>query len=165
VNHSIPVGATVFRRSCINPDSITDAAAGASDMWLVYQCVKTGMNAWYVPERLMNYRSHDGGMSSSAPVAMSSGHVFRYEQILRDPQMRPIHDVARTRLAESRADLALALVAAGRHGDARRTSIAAFRSRPGCRSLTAVGLAFSGPIGRNALRRWRKRNGIDQAGN
>jgi len=157
VRHAIPVGAAVFRRSAVDPASIPDEASGAADMWLVYQCVRSGLGAWYVPDRLMNYRSHAGGMSASAPLAMSCGHVFRYERMLVDPAMAAIHPVVRERLAEARVDRALALVEAGRGAEARRASVAAFRGRPGRRSLAAVGLALVGPLGCHALRRWRRR--------
>lgn len=119
VDFSLPVGATLFRRNQIAAEFLDERARGAIDAWLFYQCVKTGGAAYYVPERLMNYRAHDGGMSRSMPLHMLEGHIFRCEQILDDPQMNSIHAATRRNLAEALLNYGRGLAEDGHYESAR----------------------------------------------
>ena len=76
----------MFRRSAVDLGFIDDRAKGAIDYWLLYRLLKTGLGAFYVNRRLMNYRSHGGGMSTRSALYMAEGHLFRFSAILNDPQ-------------------------------------------------------------------------------
>ena len=91
-------------------------AKGSIDIWLLYGCWKSGLGAYYVPKRLMNYRLHGGGMSHSQPLYMAEGDIFRYGQMLDDPALIAIHaDLQRMR-AKSLTDYGIGLLAVGRGG-------------------------------------------------
>ncbi len=156
VRTSVPVGATLFRRADVTPDLIDDAARGSVDMWLLYGCVTTGKRAVYVPRRLMNYRSHAGGMSASQPLYMVEGHLWRYDRMLADPRLSAVHAGLARRRAEARADYGLHLLAAGRRAEA---AAALAGAAPGRRAAAGRLLARLGPAGTAAIRlgRWARR--------
>ena len=147
VDNSIPVGASLFRRSTVTPHYIDARAKGSIDMWLLYGCWKSGLGAYYVPKRLMNYRLHGGGMSHSQPLYMAEGDLFRYGQMLDDPALIAIHaDLQRMR-AKSLTDYGIGLLAVGRGGEARRVlrqSLALRRDRRTLAAYLFSGLGSSG---------------------
>lgn len=153
VASSLPVGATLFRNSMIPLDFIEEQARGAIDAWLFYQCVKTGRSAFYVNERLMNYRIHHGGMSSSQPIYMSEGHIFRYRALLADTEMASLHAEIKQKLAETLTGYGITLLA---EGDSRRARLAlqeAVCHQASLRNVLAYGLSCSGAIGIRATAR------------
>lgn len=155
---SVPVGATLFRRSLVRSDWLRPEAKGSIDAWLFYQCVGTGRGAYYVARRLMNYRSHAGGMTARAPLFMTEGHLFRYRNLLADPRLTPLHASIENKLAGALTDYGIALLTAGRHREARRSLLDSLRRRPGRRAAGAFLLACGGAAGSRlvaALRRQR----------
>jgi glycosyltransferase involved in cell wall biosynthesis len=160
VDTSIPVGASLFRRSTVTPEYIDARALGSIDMWLLYGCWKSGMGAYYVPQRLMNYRLHGGGMSHSQPLYMAEGSLFRYDQMLADPGLTVIHtDIQRMR-AKSLTDYGIGLLDNGRIGEARRVLRQSLSLRRNRRTLAAYVFSSVGRSGKS-LTRWvrRRRSG------
>ena len=147
VDSSIPVGATLFRRSMIELTFIAEQAKGSIDSWLFYQCVRTGRNAYYLPDRLMNYRTHSGGMSSSMPIYMAEGHLYRYEIILGDLNLMRIHPQIKALLAETLTSYGISLLAAGERGNARHSLKKSMRLDFSIRAALAFMLACSGRSG------------------
>ena len=147
IQAAVPVGAALFRRSLVGPSFIDDRAKGAIDLWLFYQCVKSGKGAYYMARRLMNYRLHGGGMSQSAGLYMGAGHIFRCQEILADPQMAALHSKIRQQLAETLASYGIDLLVAGRQQDARQSLKQSLELQNSKRAFLAYGLACSGPIG------------------
>ena len=155
VDASLAVGATLFRRAQVVPEFIREEAKGAIDMWLFYQCVKTGGGAYYVPQRLMNYRSHTGGMSFSQGTHMTEGHLFRHRHILADAQMQAIHAPTRRMMAATQTDLGIYLLTTAKLKEARSALRAALHMQRSRRALAAYVLAYGGALGvktANALR-------------
>ncbi len=144
---SLCAGAALFRRSQVTPDMICEDAKGSIDFWLFYQCVKTGSGAYYVLERLMNYRVHPGGMSSSAPLYMGEGDMFRYRAILADPAMRDIHADTRRLLAGTLTLYGIDQLTQGQATEARATLRQSLRLHPSRRALIAYALACGGAWG------------------
>jgi len=153
---SIPIGAALFRRSMISPDFVAEEAKGSIDIWLLYQCVKTGYSAFYIPERLMNYRVHDAGMSYSMPRYMLEGHLFRYRHILADSQMKRIHPTVRHQLAGTLTKLGITLVREGKNHAARQPLREAFQYGLTPKNLLTYALSYSGSLGRRAATALRK---------
>ncbi|MBV9127320.1 MAG: glycosyltransferase family 2 protein [Verrucomicrobia bacterium] len=157
VEHSVPVGATLFRRAAATPEMIDERARGAIDHWLLYQIVKAGWRrAFYLPERLMNYRVHGGGMSTGrGRGGMVAGHLFRYETMLADPAMSPLHEPLRALWAHEATTEGIDLLAAGQRTDARRVlARVLLRQRPPRpRTLAAWALAHLGMPGTWLARR------------
>ncbi len=155
VQTSVPIGATLFRRAAVPPEFVDDAARGSIDMWLLYRCVGTGRGAVYVPKRLMNYRSHPGGMSASRPTYMTEGHLWRYGRMLADPAVAGIHPAIRELQSRARADLGLHLLAEGRRAEAA----AALAGAAGRKAAAGRVLARCGPLGTAAVRAVRRARG------
>lgn len=147
VDYSIPVGATLFRRRMISPSFISEQAKGAIDAWLFYQCVGTGYGAYYVAERLMNYRAHSGGMSASMPLYMAEGHLFRYESVLADSGLARIHASIKQQMAATLTAQGVSLLVAGKRPDARVSLKRAMHITPSGRAVAAYTLACGGHIG------------------
>jgi glycosyltransferase involved in cell wall biosynthesis len=157
VDVSIPVGATLFRRSMVSPAFIAEEARGAIDAWLLYECVRTGHGAFYVAKRLMNYRIHGDGMSVAMPLAMSEGHLFRHRRILAEPALASIHPATAKALTAALVDYGIGLLATGRPREARRVLWQSLQRSVGRRNSVAFGLSCLGRIGTRAIRFWRQR--------
>ncbi len=155
VHHSIPVGASVFRRSKATPEMISDEAHGAIDYWLLLRILQTKSSACYVPQRLMNYRLHGGGMSHSrSNLEMNLGHVHRFDAILSDPAFRHLHPWVKATRSSTLLSHSIDLLALGRRQEARHYVRRALRGRwPGARGITTFLLAASGKIGTAIARR------------
>ena len=150
VDSSLPVGATLFRAGAVRPEFLDERAQGAIDSWLFYQCVKTGASVFYCPDRLMNYRLHDGGMSRSAVRYMGDGHLFRYRRILDDPEMAPLHPAIRAALSAVLASQGVMFLVQGRPQDARRSLRQSLGLRFSRRAALAYGLTLGGRLGTQA---------------
>jgi glycosyltransferase involved in cell wall biosynthesis len=121
IDLSIPVGASLFRRAFAGPELIDERAKGAIDMWLLYRCAASGHRASYVPQRLMNYRSHGGGMTASMPFAMTEGYIYTLRAAMTDPVTEPFRNEARRRLGECLRGYGVLLLKSGRWSEARKT--------------------------------------------
>ena len=147
VDASLCAGAALFRRTQVVPECIREEAQGAIDMWLFYRCLKTGGGAYYVPERLMNYRSHAGGMSCSQGAYTAAGCLFLHRHILADPQMQAIHAPIRRMMATTQTDLGIHLLTAAKLKEARQALRAALHMQRSRRALAAYALAYGGALG------------------
>ncbi len=146
IDSSLPVGATLFRRALIAPSFLDERARGSIDIFLFLGCVLSGHPAFYLPQRLMNYRAHDEGMSRSRPVHMAEGHIFRYRSILALPQLESLHADTKDKLRSTLAQTALTLARKGRMAPARRWARASWRVGPSQEALFVLALSCSGPL-------------------
>ncbi len=153
---SIPIGATLFRRSLIGPDAVQPDAKGAVDDWLLYQYARTGGGAYYVPERLMSYRVHAGGMSVSMDQHVLEGRVFCCRRILADPAMASAHDVLRRKLTQTLRDYGFGLLAEGRRREARAVLREALGRKCQPKTVVAYGLTWAGSAGTKAAQDMRR---------
>lgn len=156
IDNSLPGGATLFRKSMIASDFITEQAKGSIDAWLFYRCVKTGYAAYYIPEKLMNYRAHSGGMSASMPLHMAEGHLFRYKEILLDASLTRLHPKIKQQMAETLTAYGIALLASSKRFDAREALKQAMCISVSRRTAVAYALACGGPVGTRIAARLRQ---------
>ena len=156
VHAGVPVGASLFRTRFVCPDFIDERAKGAIDMWLFYQCVKSG-SAYYTNQRLMNYRLHSGGMSRSAALYMGEGHIFRNRQILADSQLAKLHPQIRRQLALTLTSYGISLLVEGRSQEARSSLKHSLNLQSSKRALFAYGLACGGYLGVKAAQAMRSK--------
>jgi hypothetical protein len=159
VDHSIPAGATMYRRAKVGPDFIDPSARGSIDMWLLYRCWQTGGRAHYVPERLMNYRKHEQGMSRSMPFDMIAGDIFRHRRMLKDATLEAIHPALYDGLAEALEWYGMALLRDNQFQPAREAFREATTMRPTAKSRLGFLLSHSGKAGalmRTVLERIRR---------
>jgi glycosyltransferase involved in cell wall biosynthesis len=156
VNFSLPIGATLFRRSTFGPHLVRDEAKGALDYWVFYQIVRSGADAYFVPMRLMNYRTHSGSMSGAQPIYMSEGHLFRLKSALHDPVMTEIWPELRKERARVLTGYGIALLRLGETTSARSALWQALRQRRSVRALAALALAWAGKAGPMLARRLKR---------
>ena len=147
VDCSISIAACLFRSAMVPSRYVSESAGGGNDMWIFYQCLRTGHGAHYVPKRLANYRAHAGGMSVGAPLYMVDGHLFRLEAMLSDSAMAPLHPAFRALHRRALADKGLHLVHLGRRGEARRALLRSVSMGPTRRALGALALSLCGTLG------------------
>jgi hypothetical protein len=156
VNCSISIAACLFRSEMVPSSFVSTEAAGSNDIWLFYQCLRTGHDAWYVPRRLANYRAHAGGMSVDAPLYMVQGTLFRLESMLADPAMAPLYPEFRALHRRALADQGLHLVHLGRRAEARRALARSLWMGPTVRAMGAMALSVCGSVGTFIVREKRK---------
>lgn len=149
IDQSIPIGATLFRRSLVKPEFVSEQAQGAIDIWFIYQCAKTGYGAYYIPKRLMNYRAHSEGMSQSGRWRQYSveGDLFRYEQILTDPTMSRIHKSIQAKKAVALYIYGTTLLASGQHRAAYHVLKKSLQLKLRSKTLVVYGMASLGSLG------------------
>jgi glycosyltransferase involved in cell wall biosynthesis len=158
IDCSISIASCLFRASLVPESYVSSCAGGSNDIWLFYQCLRTGHGAYYIPRRLANYRAHAGGMSADAPLYMVDGHLFRLEKMLADPAMAPLHPKFRALRRRALADKGLHLVHLGRRAEARRALFHSLAMGPTGRSLGAMLLSVCGIIGTSIVRGKRSPN-------
>jgi hypothetical protein len=155
VDCSISIAACLFRTSDLSDGFVSEKAAGSNDLWLFYQCLRTGRGAFYIQRRLANYRVHAGGMSAEAPLYMVEGHLFRLEAMLADPALMRIHQRLSALRRRALADKGLHLVHLGRRAEARRALADSLAMGPTGRAVGAMTLAVCGNLGTSIVRRKR----------
>ena len=158
VDGAVCAGAALYRRADVLPEFAEEAARGSVDIWLMYRCVSTGRRAVYVPERLMNYRSHGGGMSHTRHLYMTAGHLYRYQRILADPQLKTIHPTINSMRGQALGDYGIYLLAAGRRAEAAFV----LREATGRKGTIGRCLARAGPLGVAAVRLTRRLRGLSK---
>jgi glycosyltransferase involved in cell wall biosynthesis len=140
LQQSIPtVAGCMFRRAALQCEDFTAEAGLAIDFWLGYVLCRSGDGAYYIPERLVRYRVHDGSETWFCRDAGEST-LWVWEQIIRDPGVAWARDDATRRLARARQRSAFMLLRLGRRRAAFRQALRAFRDRPSPRSLAVLAL-------------------------
>ena len=155
VDHAVPVGASLFRRAMVSPNFIDERAKGAIDYWLLYQVLKTGANAHYTSRKLMNYRSHQGGMSAQSALSMAEGHLYRHAEVLNNPRFAAWKSQVAADQRHILTCYGIDLAQAGRPAEARRALWKVLREQPSARATLGLLLASAGPLGRLMISRLR----------
>jgi glycosyltransferase involved in cell wall biosynthesis len=165
-NGTIPLAsAAMLRRSALALDDIPPELHHAYDIWISYLATRSGAGVVYEPRRLVRERRHAQQIGSPvASTPMLGDLALFYERVWHEPSFAVDRDVLAERLAETKANWAIALL---RDGDYKRAREAARRSTEVKRSLrggAAVGAAALPPrasrlLARSAsdgLGRWRR---------
>jgi len=119
------VGA-MFRAELIWPNgsraqsALPVQAAAADDLYLTYLACVSGKSAYYLPERLSEYRVHEGQLTVLRNPSTSYALRFCYGQFLRDHRLRPWRRELRSKLATVTTCLATDLLRMGETAAARR---------------------------------------------
>lgn len=87
----------VFRRTLLDAGEPRQDAGPAYDFWITYLLARTGLGAYYCPERLSSWRIHGSNITSSRSVSWALGCWFCWSAILQDKKFSAIHDIARHR--------------------------------------------------------------------
>ena len=88
---SIPLASSaVFRKSAIDWSTYSDKVGGAYDLFLSSCLVSSGMNVFYVPERLTEYRIHSGSGTSNRRLQNSLETLFVSRKIYTNSSLQDI---------------------------------------------------------------------------
>ncbi|MDY6896530.1 MAG: glycosyltransferase family 2 protein [Cyanobacteriota bacterium] len=86
--------AAVIRRDIIDWDSIPPEVGGSWDIYLNYLCCRSGLGAYYCPDKLTRYREHEhtdtmqsGRRNFQAKIRKAKADLFCYEQFMKDEQL------------------------------------------------------------------------------
>jgi len=118
----------LFRRSAL-PAVLPADAGPAYDLWLAYLLCRGGGGAWYVPERLSAWRTHDGNLSSAGGLAWLKGSAACWHAMADDSCFGNIRQAARSKAAMAYYSCATRSWAAGQRAECLRFAL---------RSLSAV---------------------------
>ena len=151
IDNSVPAGAAMFRSQLVTSAFLNERARGSSDMWLLYNCVRSGAAAYFVKERLINYRQHDGGMTVSMPFEVIEGHIFRYTAYVSEPSLARYHEHFREQLAEAHEWLGMALLRSSRYQEAQASFGEAIKRRTSLKAVIGTLLGACGTCGRLSL--------------
>ena len=91
---------TIFRRSLL-PSDLPEVAGPAYDLWLVYLLCRGGQGAYYVPERLANWRTHPGNLTSQGGLDWCRGAAECWHAVYRDERLLSIRRIAMRKAAHS----------------------------------------------------------------
>jgi glycosyltransferase involved in cell wall biosynthesis len=90
-NKSIPMASSaVFRKSAIDWSTYSNNVGGAYDFFLGSCLVSSGMDIFYVPERLTEYRIHAGSGTSTRRIQNCLETLFVSEKIYTNPYFQDI---------------------------------------------------------------------------
>jgi hypothetical protein len=121
---------------------------------MIYNAFRAG-GAYYVAERLVNYRAHEGGMSSSKPIYMSQGKLFILNEMQKDSKMRPLQSQMRDMCADAYAQIGITYLRTEERKAARGALWDGLKVRPQLRCAVALLLSFGGKMGSSVARRLR----------
>ena len=152
LEESIYISAALFRKSAIGPEALSEKAESAIGGWLFYQCVKSGYDANYVPERLVDCRWVAGSVSRSRRwwPQVARGTLYRYSAMLEDSTMEKFHPAIRDRLVKGWLRYAQNRLVEGDRKEAGRAAREALRHRAQARAALVLGISHLGKIGTTA---------------
>lgn len=141
-DQTIPMAmGAVFRRSLLS-DNLPDDVGGAYDLYLTYLLCRSGMGAYYVPDRLSSWRIHPSSVTASGSQAWALGATRCWRDIAADPRLTSI-------AAQARRKAAIACYACARHArlngrrlECLRWGLQSLALAPSWRGAAACALPF-----------------------
>lgn len=145
VDQSVKITGCVWRRDALPVAEVTSEAGPHLDVWLPYLLARSGRAAFYSPERLMSYRMHESGHSASRDPAVWLAAVHCEGRMLRDPALRPYHELLTKRLSGYHRLAGECLLRRGTRRPARAHLGAALRLAPTTRALGGWAASWIAP--------------------
>jgi hypothetical protein len=107
VDQTIPIAmGSVFRRSAVDWARFSMRAGPAYDLWLAYLLCKSGGAAYFIPERLSNWRVHSNNLTGQGGPDGMLGDALCWEAVVNDSSMTSIREIARKKASSARLSLA-----------------------------------------------------------
>ncbi|BAZ48252.1 glycosyl transferase family protein [Nostoc sp. NIES-4103] len=118
VDKSIPTAAAcVIRNHIIDWDSIPLEVGGMWDLYLTYLCCISGYGAYYHPERLTRYRTHEqtdtmlsGSKDAQAKIRKAKSEIFCYKIFSQDERLKEFQPYFQQKYLEAHTTLAIGLL-------------------------------------------------------
>jgi glycosyltransferase involved in cell wall biosynthesis len=139
IQQSLQIGATLFRRPALQAvDYMRPNLQNCEDNDLLVRLAIAGKQAYYLPERLMEYRFHPGQQGTSRAIQYLQDKLHYLQNFQFDRP--PIETVRQTRMAETQLVLGLRLIETGEM--ARGRSLV-WQGRQHSQAKMLVGMALS----------------------
>lgn len=113
VHQSLQVGSTLFRKTCLKAvDFMRFEADGCEDFDLLVRLAIASKTAYFIPERLMEYRFHGGQTSLQQDVHFLSAKIFCLESY-HFPKRPELERIRHSKLTGLKQVLAMRLIEKG----------------------------------------------------
>jgi hypothetical protein len=139
------VVAALFRREFIDWSRIPDAVGPAYDVWMGYLACRSGLPAYYVSQRLSNYRVHPEMQTQTSRLHHALGSARAYSLIAEDPALVRLRAPLQHMCGLAELSAGIALLQSGKGMDARPHIMTALRMAPTPRGLLAMTLTWLAP--------------------
>jgi glycosyltransferase involved in cell wall biosynthesis len=151
VDKAIPTAMTaVIRRDVIDWENFPAEVEGSWDMYITYLCCRSGLGAYYYPERLTRYREHEntetmqsGSRNYQTKIRKAQGDLFCYEKFLADETLQHLHPYFKERWAHINTTLGIGLIRAQKLPEARHYLWRSLQQQFSLRSLVGFVLSFT----------------------
>ncbi|MEH2326814.1 MAG: glycosyltransferase family 2 protein [Nostoc sp.] len=117
VDKSIPTAASCVIRNIIDWDSMPSEAGGMWDLYLTYLCCISGYGAYYYPERLTRYRTHEqtdtmlsGSRDVQAKIRKAKSEMFCYQVFMEDVRLQQFKAYFQQKWLEANTTLGIGLL-------------------------------------------------------
>ncbi|PLZ98392.1 glycosyl transferase [Fischerella thermalis CCMEE 5268] len=144
--------AAVIRKDVIDWDSIPPEVGGSWDVYLTYLCCRTGMGAYYCPQKLTRYRRHDqtetmqsGRLNYQAKIRKSQADMFCLEIFMQDENLQEFKTYFQQQWVKVSTSLGIGLMRAEQTKQARPYLWRSLRQQLNLRTIAALMLSFTPP--------------------
>ncbi|NMG06418.1 glycosyltransferase family 2 protein [Brasilonema sp. UFV-L1] len=144
--------AAVIRRDVVDWDSIPPEVGGSWDVYLNYLCCRSGLGAYYYPERLTRYRVHEqtdtmlsGSQNYQAKIRKAQADLFCYERFIEDEKLQELKPYFQQQWGFVSTTLGIGLMRSQQLKEARHYFWRSLRQKLSLRTLAALFLSFTSP--------------------
>ncbi|HIK05674.1 MAG TPA: glycosyltransferase family 2 protein [Trichormus sp. M33_DOE_039] len=109
--------AALIRRDVIDWDEIPAEVGGSWDIYLNYLCCRSGLGAYFYPEKLTRYRVHEqtdtmlsGKRNPQAKIRKAQADMFCYEQFMADERLKEFKPYFQQQWAHINTTLGIGLI-------------------------------------------------------
>lgn len=139
IDQSIPFAmGSLWCKSRLNLEDFRIEAGPSYDLYMAYVAARTGLAAYYVPDRLSKYRVHSGMETRQGRERICSANVFCNRKFLKDPILAPWRSVFAGRLADAYSSLAGICLREGKSMRAFAHCIQSFCIHPSRRAFAGM---------------------------
>jgi hypothetical protein len=143
--------AAVIRRDVVNWDAIPAEVGGSWDIYLNYLCCRSGLGAYYHPEKLTRYRVHEqtdtmiSSRENQARIRKTKADVFCYEQFMADEQLQEFKPYFQQQWVHVSTSLGIGLMRTEQLAEARNYFWRSLQKKFNLRTIVAFLLSFTPP--------------------
>lgn len=143
VDLSVPLAmASIFRKSAIDWDDFPAEVNSYYDRWIIYLACRTGMAAYYHPERLTRYRVHRSSATSTSGLDFPRSSVACHDRFVQDKRLESLWPDLRRLRGLSYTKLGIIQLEVGDSDQARQSLWTGFKDAPNLRAVAALCLSF-----------------------
>ncbi|MCF4968176.1 glycosyltransferase family 2 protein [Nostoc sp. CMAA1605] len=144
--------AAVIRRDVIDWDAIPAEVGGSWDIYLNYLCCRSGLGAYFYPEKLTRYRVHEqtdtmlsGKRNPQAKIRKAQADMFCYEQFMADERLKEFQPYFQQQWAHVSTTLGIGLIRNQQLEAARPYFWRSLKESLKLRTLAGLMLSFTPP--------------------